>query len=562
MLLLAVTSCGARTDLYEEPVDTSGLWTSEINPNGTEPTATGITSVTPPTTTTPIVPPTALPPQTTPPVAPPVTPPVTPITPPDMTLVVIPDPPPPMPCTDADASQPLLRIVIPPSGEPPIPNPSRCGDGIQQIYEQCDDANLTDGDGCASNCTIEAHYACPFPSQACYYVNSCGDGVLSSDEACDDANLVSGDGCSPSCQVEYGFNCRPETQDCVFSAVCGDGFLSPPEQCEVPGTAGCTIDCQVIPGWVCPPESACFTRCGDGIAAGSEQCDDGNRYVGDGCDPWCALEWDFCLFADCPGETATCGNGVVEDGEACEIAESGASCSDQCTLVPTCDADGDCYAYCGDGVLTGLENCDDGNRRDGDGCDGLCDPEFGYACVSQTTEVAVNAGVPPDQGNSSEPPPESVYVKVSVCTPICGDGLQQRGEACDPAAPGGNDGAVCSSFCSVSYYFCGNGVIDGNETCDDGLNLGLDGGCPPGCSQVQYCGDGIVQTALGEECDLGKDYNQGAYGTCTSACRVAARCGDGITQYCGYEECDDGNTSGGDGCTAECQREPGPRPTP
>lgn len=466
-----------------------------------------------------------------------------------------------MPCTDADAlGQPLLRILLPPSTPRP-PSFSTCGDGVLQVgeqqVEQCDDANISDGDGCTGDCMIEPHYACPFPSQACFYVASCGDSVLSDAEACDDGNLVGGDGCSPSCQVEYGFKCDPETRECVSSATCGDGILMPPEQCELPGTLGCTTDCQIIPGWVCPPDGACFTRCSDKIVAGSEQCDDGNLYWGDGCDPWCALEWDNCLFTDCAGESATCGNGVVEYGEACETSELGANCSDTCALVPQCNAYGECYSICGDGVLDDLENCDDGNRRDGDGCDGLCNTEAGYACVSETRVVAVNAGVPePGDMGGSEPVPDSVYVKMSVCTPVCGDGMQQRGENCDPAAPGNERGSTCSGFCTLAYNFCGNGLVDGEETCDDGLNLGLDGGCAPGCSLFQYCGNGVVEPARGEECDLGKYYNQGAYGTCTSTCHVAAHCGDGIAQACGNEECDDANAWGGDGCAANCKLDP------
>ncbi len=36
-----------------------------------------------------------------------------------------------------------------------------CGDGLVNNGEECDDSNLISGDGCASNCTIEADFACP-----------------------------------------------------------------------------------------------------------------------------------------------------------------------------------------------------------------------------------------------------------------------------------------------------------------------------------------------------------------------------------------------------------------
>jgi MYXO-CTERM domain-containing protein len=63
---------------------------------------------------------------------------------------------------------------------------TRCGDGILQAGEQCDDGNVEDGDGCRGNCSIEA----------------CGDGIADMGEACDDGNTINGDGCSAMCAVE------------------------------------------------------------------------------------------------------------------------------------------------------------------------------------------------------------------------------------------------------------------------------------------------------------------------------------------------------------------------
>ena len=75
------------------------------------------------------------------------------------------------------------------------------------------------------------------------------------------------------------------------------------------------------------------------------------------------------------------------------------------------------------------------------------------------------------------------------------------------------------------------------------------------------CGDGILDS--GEECDDGN--TTGADG-CSADCKVingwychgepsqcATQCGDNITA--GAEECDDGNTTSGDGCSAQCQAE-------
>ncbi len=69
---------------------------------------------------------------------------------------------------------------------------------------------------------------------------------------------------------------------------------------------------------------------------------------------------------------------------------------------------------------------------------------------------------------------------------------------------------------------------------------------------VQKCGDGEVHGR--EQCDDG-----GATETCSATC-IAARCGDGIVQQALGEECDDMNLEAGDGCDDDCQLETAPLP--
>ena len=63
-----------------------------------------------------------------------------------------------------------------------------CGNGIVDPYEECDDGNNVDGDGCSSNCKFE---------------NLCGNGVLDPGEYCDYGPLLNGKpgtGCDSKCQ--------------------------------------------------------------------------------------------------------------------------------------------------------------------------------------------------------------------------------------------------------------------------------------------------------------------------------------------------------------------------
>lgn len=76
--------------------------------------------------------------------------------------------------------------------------------------------------------------------------------------------------------------------------------------------------------------------------------------------------------------------------------------------------------------------------------------------------------------------------------------------------------------------------------------------------EVTNCGNGLVETE--EECDVPGE--TGAYSTtiagrqCTAQCQFGPYCGDGILQTLFGEECDDGNNEDGDFCGADCTLEP------
>lgn len=75
---------------------------------------------------------------------------------------------------------------------------------------------------------------------------------------------------------------------------------------------------------------------------------------------------------------------------------------------------------------------------------------------------------------------------------------------------------------------------------------------------ISICGDSLVD--FGEECDVPGEI--GAYSTtiagrqCDVDCQFGPYCGDGILQTIHGEECDDGNNTDGDFCSALCIVEP------
>ncbi len=128
---------------------------------------------------------------------------------------------------------------------------------------------------------------------------------------------------------------------------------------------------------------------------------------------------------------------------------------------------------CGNGNLECVEQCDDGNATNADGCDTNC------------TATACGNG---------------------VLTPT-------TGEECDDGDLNSGDG--CDSDCSITA--CGNGIQTSqtSEDCDDG-NLTDGDGCDSNCT-VTECGNGVLTASTGEQCD---DGNQSSNDGCSSTCQI------------------------------------------
>lgn len=142
---------------------------------------------------------------------------------------------------------------------------------------------------------------------------------------------------------------------------------------------------------------------------------------------------------------ATCGNGKVESGEACDDGNrvGGDYCAADCSRVT---------AVCGDGVVQVGEACDDGNGILTDGC--LDTPTAG--CVLAR----------------------------------CGDGVVHEGvESCDSAAVAGGDCSSCAVSCHVGFANCNGSLGDGCEVniYNDASNCGA---CDHACDEGWECTSG------------------------------------------------------------------------
>ncbi|MFH2006570.1 MAG: DUF4215 domain-containing protein [bacterium] len=206
---------------------------------------------------------------------------------------------------------------------------------------------------------------------------------------------------------------------------------------------------------------------------------------------------------------------------------------------------------CGDGLLQGLEECDNGIANSDllpDACRTDCLP-------ARCGDMVTDTGEQCDDGRyNSDLIPD--VCRPGCNPPACGDGVVdvRSGESCDD----GNtiDGDGCSSVCIAEY--CGNGVVEAWELCDD-ANVVVGDGCTPDCRSAEECGNGVLDYAVGETCDCGTDGANLPIGCSEpngvggSPCDIDCQsiyCGNSVLD--GNEVCDDGNTVPGDGCSSDC----------
>ncbi|MEZ4366296.1 MAG: DUF4215 domain-containing protein [Kofleriaceae bacterium] len=265
-----------------------------------------------------------------------------------------------------------------------------------------------------------------------------------------------------------------------------------------------------------------------------------------GCLPDASLE---CADGSVCPEAQACapsgGCAAADALAACEGLDPSAPCR-LGTDLGQCQAGVCVVPNCGNGVREGAEVCDDGNNLSDDGCNGSCSSteacgngvvELLEKCDCGATEAERNPSCEGELNGGER-------CRLDCTLPRCGDGVVDPGEACDDPT-----GEACNPGCT-SDLTCGNGIVDTavGEQCDDGNDADTDG-CTTAC-MLPTCGDGHVQLALGEVCDDGNTVDDA---TCARDCRSDATCGNGVVDFFRGETCDDGNLVSGDGCQANCR---------
>ncbi len=227
---------------------------------------------------------------------------------------------------------------------------------------------------------------------------------------------------------------------------------------------------------------------------------------------------------------ASDGSTVLIDADADATAGFTPICQRQMAMAP---------GVCGDQFVDAdmLEECDDGNAVNGDGCSAACQ-------IERDTDPVMT---------------------MQTVNTVCGNSAVEQGEECDDGNVVNGDG--CSSLClydstamSITQT-CGNGILETEtgEQCDDGNAIDGDG-CSVACSletPPTVCGN-LICEADETSMTCPTDCMGGSSSSSSSLSPLPppppmGYCGDLIVQT--PETCDDGNMINGDGCSMTCEIE-------
>ncbi|CAD8102908.1 unnamed protein product [Paramecium sonneborni] len=465
---------------------------------------------------------------------------------------------------------------------------SQCGDGFINGWEECDDQNMQQFDGCYqckyecdNNCIQCIYGECLQCSQEfnlienkcqskcqetclncvqgvcqlcisgyflnqylncikinCEYDHSntseCGYGIIENLEQCDDQNLINNDDCNNYCEQNCDNNCNS----------CIDGVC---------------YECKE--GWRLNT-FFCYPICGDQIVAGNEECDDGNQISFDGCFQCkfqCTQYCEICLYGIC--QSCQINYDLDQLKNSCKSIQSLLTIFAQpnCRLLNN----NQCI-ICQIGYLDLITNTCiiDYNMN-------KCSKNCKQCLLQQCLECEYGY-----YGNK--------------CIPKCGDGIIVQEEECDDVNQYHIDTClnckyqcpqqckqcaygVCTQ-CFIGFYLdivsnscnsiCGDNILANDEVCDDGNELKYDG-----CFQCKYqcqieclncyfgkcisCESPLIVVQLKGICEQLKQC-EGLigfyYDNYSNDCQP--QCGDGIVV--GNEQCEDQNSIPYDGCY-DCQ---------
>lgn len=440
-----------------------------------------------------------------------------------------------------------------------------CGDGALDGADGCDDGNDADGDGCSSLCVVESGFACATQpavaiTNGSFELEPFTNGWTLAEGSVDWTSNTEGSGCWPSGDGGFSVDANGMTRGRIYQDIVTVpgvpvtvSFLGN-ANCRETGAQPCNLSCvkRLTVSVHDVATDAAFASAAYDFS-GSPQVEPWRpatftfvplatrtRLSFTGSDPSLAGPmFDRVRVAASVCVPMTCGDGTLAGLERCDDGNTraGDGCGSDCLTelgwmcpIPPMP----CTSTCGDGIAVPSEGCDDGNTMPGDGCGALCAVEPGFVCI-----------VDP-------------FTNTSVCSRTCGNGASDPGEVCDDGNMVPND--ACSNTClrgprepCVTREQCNLDVCT-MDTCAGCYDTAAPGASDFGCgAALPACDTGpplpvCVECLVDADCAAGESCGRDR--TC-----VRTSCGDGV--LAAPEACDDGNVLVGDGCSATCTIEMG-----
>lgn len=393
-----------------------------------------------------------------------------------------------------------------------------CGNGTVDPGETCDPpASCPTLDSCQSN------NPCIVPMLAGSSANCDASCEMQEISACG-----GDDGCCPAgCSFSVDTDC---------SASCGDGKVDPSETCEPTSTEmPCPTSCDdqnmctkdVATGSPAQCNVACVNTPITAPKSGDECCLDGANANND---------------ADCP---ASCGNGVVEEGETCDGNDCPSSCDDKdsCTTDMATGAAARCNAACDHTPITRAANgdgcCPDGadanNDRD---CEAVCGNGVREASEQCDGDCPSQASCD-DRDSCTE---DELVGAANRCSAECSNVPITRAANGDGCCPSGMSAAT-DNDCEPD---CGNGVVEADEQCETGARSTAADSLPVGTLYDDWSCDGsscIRRYALtpcvdGGDCGSGSTCNtKHCVQACNSSSQMTCQLSNGDQGFCASGLC-------------------------
>jgi len=365
--------------------------------------------------------------------------------------------------------------------------PPRCGNGVLDDGEGCDDGNTAGGDGCSAACAVEGSGAIGCPGVAI---------PLTAKGASSRVGRVSGDTSSSGSSFESVACGGGSSKDAVYSFtpdIAGrarvvldaafDAYVAARTSC----IAGATeIACKPTPtaggkSEIVFPIAAKQTAfvivdgvggkqgaytvdvqvdavaCGDALAQWPEQCDDGNTVAGDGCSASCMLETPLSAPGRCPGASYTL---VGSAAGPRTVSFAG----DVSTLASTASSLG-CTSGGGKDQVYAITPTISGSLK------AVLRASYPEAQLHARRECFASQ----TQLDCRAQPLASVPLELAI--PVVAQSTYFVFVDSDSTSPGG----TYTLDVTLSPPVCGNGSLERPEECDDG-NVAAGDGCAADCS--------------------------------------------------------------------------------